>query len=187
MAKPGLGSVTEPYEMSPAQDSAEAERELKRSIHQTVKKVTEDMEKLRFNTMVAALMEFTNYLARVKEAAAVSEAGWNEATTTLLLLMAPSTPHLAEELWQMTEHEYSIHNQEWPKWDEKYIKEEEIVLVVQINGKLRDRITVPASADESQVKEIVMAGERVKAYLGNKKVVKTVYVPRRLINLVISG
>ncbi len=163
----------------------DAAHELKRTTHQTIKKVTEDQEKQRFNTMVAALMEFTNYLGKVKESALVSEKEWNDAIATLLLLLAPSTPHLAEELWQQTGHPYSIHNQKFPEWDESLLTEEEITLVVQINGKLRDRVRIAASATEDQIQQTVMERQRVKAHLDNKKVVKTIYVPGRLINLVV--
>ncbi|MCK5434409.1 MAG: class I tRNA ligase family protein, partial [Dehalococcoidales bacterium] len=117
-----------------------AVRNLQRVTHKTIRKVTEDMERLRFNTMIAALMEFTNYLSRVKEAGNVSDSDWRGSIDALLLLLAPTAPHLAEELWQRTGHSYSIHNQSWPVWDKELAKDEEITLVVQVNGKLRDRI-----------------------------------------------
>ena len=140
---------------SPA-DKEQAERALSRVTHQTIRKVTQDLERLRLNTMIAALMEFTNYLARVKEEGAVSVSAWKEASDTLLLLLAPTSPHLAEELWQQMGHSYSIHNQSWPKWDEELAKEEEITLVVQVNGKLRDRITVPASITEAEARKLAL-------------------------------
>jgi leucyl-tRNA synthetase len=162
-----------------------AYRELQRVAHQTIRKVTEDMEKLRFNTMIAALMEFTNYLARVKETGAVTDSSWEEARDTLLLLLAPTAPHLAEELWQRTEHEYSIHNQSWPEWDEALARDEEITLVVQVNGKLRDRIMVPASITEAEARQIALERQRVKAYLEGKEITDIIYVPGRLVNLVV--
>ena len=162
-----------------------AERELSRITHQTIKKVTEDMERLRFNTMIAALMEFTNYLTKLKEAGTVNDSDWRESTAILLKLLAPTTPHLAEELWQRTGHEYSIHNQSWPQWDEEMARDEEITLVVQVNGKLRDRITVPASISEDEAKQLALERERVKAYLEGKEIVKTIYVPGRLVNVVV--
>jgi leucyl-tRNA synthetase len=164
----------------------EAERELARTMHQTIRKVTGDIDKMRFNTMLAALMEFTNDLAQVKAAGQVSPSAWKEAMATLLLLLAPTTPHFAEELWQRTGHQYSIHNQRWPKWDEALAKEEEITLVVQVNGKLRDRFTVPASITEAEAKEKALASPRVKTYLEGKAVLKTIYVAGRLVNIVIK-
>jgi leucyl-tRNA synthetase len=161
-------------------------RDLPRITHQTIRKVTEDLERFRFNTMIAALMEFTNYLAKVKEAGNITDSAWEEAIDTLLLLLVPTAPHLAEELWQRTGHDYSIHNQSWPHWDEKLAKDEEITLVVQVNGKLRDRIIVPASTTEVEAKQIAAESTRVKAYLEGREVVKEIYVQGRLVNFVVK-
>jgi leucyl-tRNA synthetase len=163
----------------------DAEKELNRLIHQTIKKVTNDMERFRFNTMLAALMEFTNYLGKVQDGGTVSISLWNEAVTILLLLLAPTAPHLTEELWEMTSHTYSIHNQSWPKWDEELTKEEEVMLVIQVNGKLRDRVAVPVSITEAEAKELALSSERIKAYVKDNKVAKIIYVPQRLVNIVI--
>ncbi|MFC1908244.1 leucine--tRNA ligase, partial [Chloroflexota bacterium] len=97
----------------------QAERDLSRVIHQTIRKVTKDIEKLRFNTMIAALMEVTNHLAKTKRTGYITDSAWEEAIDTLLLLLAPTVPHFAEELWQQKGHDYSIHNQNWPHWDEE--------------------------------------------------------------------
>jgi len=170
----------------PSADQSRAEHELARITHQTIQKVTEDLEKIRFNTMIAALMEFTNYLSRVKELGTVSLTGWKEAINTLLLLLAPTAPHLVEELWQQIGNDYSIHNQSWPRWNEELAKDEEITLVVQVNGKLRDRITVPASISETEAKQLALDSQRVKAYIEGKKIVRTIYVPGKLVNLVVK-
>jgi len=169
---------------SPA-DREKAERDLARFTHQTIRRVTQDLEKLRLNTMIAALMEFTNYLAGARDEGKINVSAWKEAIDILLLLLAPTAPHLAEELWQQTGHDYSIHNQSWPEWDEELAKDEEITLVVQVNGKLRDRIAVPASITEDEAKEKALESPRVKSYIGGKKIVKTIYVPGRLVNLVV--
>jgi len=161
-----------------------AEKELLHVTHKTIKRVTEDLERFRFNTMLAGLMEFTNYLSRMQELGNISASLWQEAITYLLLLLAPTAPHLAEELWARTGHPYSIHNQSWPKWDEELIKEEEITLVIQINGKLRDRLLVPVSITEAEAKELVLERERVKAYTHGKKIDKIIYVPGRVVNVV---
>jgi len=161
------------------------ERELARIVHQTIRKVTNDLEKMRFNTMIAALMEFTNHLARAKEAGHVTDSAWKEAIDTLLLLLAPTAPHLAEELWQRTGHDYSIHNQSWPQWDEELAKDEEITLVIQVNGKLRDRITVPVSITETEAKQKALDSQRIKPYLEDKELINTIYVPGRLVNFVV--
>ena len=183
--------VVEPYKMSVetvAEDKLtdeKAHRDLQRITHQTTRKVTEDLERLRFNTMIAALMEFTNYLAKAKETSYITTSDWKEAVGTLLLLLAPTAPHLAEELWQRTGHEYSIHNQSWPQWDEELARDEEITLVVQVNGKLRDRITVPASITEAEARQIALEREKVKAHLEGKEIVKTICVPGGLVNFVV--
>ncbi|GAG27319.1 unnamed protein product, partial [marine sediment metagenome] len=166
-------------------DIEQAQRGLLRITHQTIRKVTEDLEKIRFNTMIAALMEFTNYLTKVKEAGAVNDSGWRETTAILLKLLAPTAPHLAEELWQRTGHDYSIHNQSWPQWNEELAKDEQITLVIQVNGKLRDRITVPALITEFEAMKLAYGSQRVMAYLGGKPWIKNIYVPGRLINIVV--
>jgi len=179
-----LGGCRWEEDVVPA-DREKAGRELSRFTHQTIRRVTRDIEKLRFNTMIAALMEFTNYLAKVKEAETVGTSTWEESVDTLLLLLAPTAPHLAEELWQQTGHSYSIHNQSWPQWDEELAKDEEITLVVQVNGKLRDRIAVPVSITETEAREVALERQRVKAYLAGRKIVNIIYVPRRLVNVVV--
>ena len=166
-------------------DTAKAERDIYRVAHQTIRKVTNDLENMRFNTMIAALMEFTNYLAKVREAGAVTDSAWKESIDSLLLLLAPTAPHLAEELWQRRGHDYSIHNQSWPKWDEELAKDEEITLVIQVNGKLRDRLAVPVSITEAEARKLALESQRVKAHTEGKELVKTIYVPGRLVNLVV--
>ena len=181
--------VLEPYaarviaENKPSDDKAL--RDLERITHQTIKKVTDDLEGFRFNTMIAALMEFTNYLIKAKEIGTVADSAWRESVDTLLRLQAPTTPHLAEELWQRRGHGYSIHNQSWPQWDEELAKDEEITLVVQVNGKLRDRITVPVSIAETEAKQLALESQRVKAHLEGKEIIKMIYVPGRLLNMVV--
>jgi len=173
------------YNQDAKDNPAEKERALSRLTHQTIRKVTQDLEKLRLNTMISALMEYTNYLAKTKEEGIISDIAWKEAVDTLLLLLAPTAPHLAEELWQQIGHQYSIHNQSWPKWDEALAKEEEITLVVQVNGKLRERMAVPASITEDEAKEKALASPKVKAHTEGKKIVKVIYVPGRLVNIVV--
>ncbi len=173
-------------EYRPDETDANAERELARLTHQTIRRVTGDMDRLRFNTMLAALMEMTNELARIREAATVSKAAWDESVASLVLMLAPTAPHLAEELWQRMGRPYSIHTQRWPAWEEALAKEEEITLVVQVNGKVRDRINVPASISEDEAKAKAMASPKVKPYLDAGKLASAIYVPGRLVNLVVK-
>jgi len=160
-----------------------AERELSRFTHQTIRRVTDDMERIRFNIMIAALMEFANYLAKVAETGAVAPSAWEEAIDNLLRLLAPTTPHLAEELWQRTGREYSIHNQRWPQWDEELAKDEESTLVAQVIGKLRYRTIVPASTTEVEATQIAAGATQVKPYLDGKDY-KTFYHEKGKLKLV---
>jgi len=162
------------------------EKELQHIAHKTIKKVTEDIERFHFNTMLAALMEYTNYLQRINDLGAVSKTVWEEAIKTLLLLLSPSTPHIAEELWMLKGYDYSVHNQTWPKWDRELAKDEEVTLVIQINGKLRDKVMVPADIKEEDAKKTALDQERVKTYLAGKDIAKIVYVPQKLINIVLK-
>ncbi len=169
-----------------------AERELSRVTHQTIKKATDDIEKFHFNTMIAALMELTNRLTGVKEAGDVSSSSWQQATGILLRLLAPAAPHLAEELWQKTGREYSIHNQDWPQWDRELAKEDEVTIVLQVNGKVRDRLVVPAavanSITEAELLRLIKDNaRRINEYLEGRKIRKTIYVPdRRVANFVVK-
>ena len=163
-----------------------SEKELTHFIHKTVKKTSTDMKNLRFNTMLATLMEFSNFLSKVQEVKSVSVQLWKEAITDLLLLLAPTAPHFSEELWARTGHPYSIHNQTWPSWNEQLASEEEVTLAIQINGKLRDKIVVSASATESEVKELILVRERVKFYTEGKEISKTIYVPKRVLNILVK-
>jgi leucyl-tRNA synthetase len=168
-----------------APDAGQSRNDLQRVTHQTIRRVTGDLEKLRFNTMIAALMELSNYLSKVKDAGSVSDADWESAAETLLVLLAPTAPHLTEELWHLTGHEDSIHARDWPEWDEALAKDEEVTLVVQVNGKLRDRITVPASVSEDEALALANASTRVQAHVEGRQVVRTIYVPKKLVNVVV--
>ncbi len=162
----------------------DSDNEIRRQTHKTIKRVSEDIEKFCFNTMLAALMEFTNYLAEAREKADVDSASWSEAIKSLLLLLAPSAPHVTEELWSILGYPYSIHQQKWPVWDKNLAADVQVTLVVQINGKLRDKlIVVPGIADE-EARELALGREKVKAQLAGKKVEKIIVVPGKLVNIV---
>jgi leucyl-tRNA synthetase len=158
--------------------------ELARQTNRTIKKVTEDLEAFRFNTAIAALMEHTNYLLAIK--GEVGEEEWNDALRAFVLILAPFAPHHAEEMWAAMGESYSVHQQAWPAWNETLIVAEEITLVVQINGKLRDRIEVRADITEEAAKELALSSERVRPHVEGREIRKSVYVPGRLVNLVVS-
>ncbi len=168
----------------PAQTSEADLREVQRWTHRTVKRVTTDLERFRFNTMLAALMEFCNFLSKGWEDKTISSQGWRQAMETLLLLMAPSAPHLAEELWERAGHSYSIHNHLLPKWDEALAADEEITLVVQINGKVRDKLVVPASISEEEAREMALSSPKARLHLDNQRIARVIYVPGKLVSIV---
>ena len=163
----------------------EATRDLQRQQHRTVRAVTEDLDEFRFNTMLARLMEYTNHLQRAKEAGNIGPEAWHDAIETLILLIAPSAPHIAEELWQRTGHDYSVHNQSWPTWDEALAASETYTLVVQVNGKLRDRFDVPLDIAEPEAKELALASPKVRPHVEGHDIQRVLFVPRRLVNIVV--
>jgi len=158
--------------------------EIRRLTHKVVKRVTQDIEEFHFNTAIAALMEFSNTLRKVKDDGSASLNVWDEALKTLLLLLAPFAPHITEELWAKKGYPYSIHNQSWPQWDESLVREEEVTIVVQINGKLRDSFPVPAGLSEEEIKRMAQERPKVKSRLDSYSVIKTIYVPQKLVNFV---
>jgi leucyl-tRNA synthetase len=170
-------------EMEFAGDSA---RQLRHVTHKTIKRATEDIEHFRFNTMIAALMEMTNAMAHARDAGPVDPDAWNEGTEALLLLLSPLAPHIAEELWERTGRPYSIHRQSWPGWDEDLAREDEVTLVVQVNGKVRDRIAVPAWIDEGRAKELAIGSETVRKHIEGAEIRRVVYVPGKLVNIVVG-
>jgi leucyl-tRNA synthetase len=174
----------EDYE--PKTEDAQATKELERFTHQSIKKVTGDMDRLHLNVMIAGLMEFTNYLTKVKESANVPKKVWQHSIEALVTMTAPTAPHMAEEIWHKLGHKGSIHNHSWPLWDEELAKEDEITLVVQVNGKLRDRPTVPASISEDEAKKMALASDKVQPFTKDKTIVNVIYVPGKLVNIVVK-
>jgi leucyl-tRNA synthetase len=164
---------------------AETVRDTNRLLHQTIRKCHNDLDKFKFNTAIASLMELTNHLNKVWADASVDVESWRNCTESLLLLLAPMAPHMTEELWEITGHPYSIHQQDFPSWDDGLAAEEVVTLVVQVNGKVRDKIEVSVGIEEAEAQALAMASPRVKSLLEGKSVAKTVYVPGRLVNVVV--
>ena len=161
-----------------------ATRALRRKTHQVIRKVTEDLEDFSFNTAVAAVMELRNSLLAAQRAANVDRAVWDEAVDTMLLLLAPVSPHITEELWARRGNPYSIHQQPWPQWDEEAAREETISLIVQVNGKVRDKIDVPADTCEDEMKAVALASEKVTRWLEGKTPRQVIVVRGKLVNIV---
>ncbi len=144
------------------------------------------MEDFGFNTTIARLMEYTNALSKSKPMCWGSPV-WDEAVRTLVLLIAPVTPHMAEELWARLGQEYSIHNQAWPQWDEAMLVEDTVQIPVQVNGKVRGRITIATDAAEESIKAAALADENVQRYVEGKQIIKVIVPKGRLVSIVIRG
>jgi leucyl-tRNA synthetase len=167
-----------------ASDEA-ATRELERQRHRTIKAVTEDLDKFSFNTMLARLMEYTNHLVRAREAGNVGPTAWSAAIESLLLMIAPAAPHIAEDLWSRIGRGYSVHQQAWPSYDDALAASETFTLVVQVNGKLRDKFEAPVDISEAEARELAFASPKVQAHTEGLTIDRVLFVPRRLLNIVV--
>ena len=161
-------------------------RDLHRKVHQTIKQISHDMEHFQFNTVISALMELTNALNKAVSDKLTNTEVFDHGLETLIKLMAPVTPHISEELWSQLNNPYSVHQQPWPVADDEAILEDEITLIVQVNGKVRERLIVPATIDSESAKAQALSSENVKRYLDGKDVQKVIYVPGRLVNIVVK-
>jgi leucyl-tRNA synthetase len=144
------------------------------------------MEAFSFNTYIANLMELNNAMLKAKDTPVYGTAAWEEAVEALLLMLAPACPHIAEELWLRTGRPYSVHQQTWPVWDEAVAAEEMITLVVQVNGKVRDRIEVPVGVEQETARALALETEGAQRHKAGKQVVKVIVVPGRLVNIVVK-
>jgi leucyl-tRNA synthetase len=159
--------------------------ELKRIMHKTIKKVSQDLQTLSFNTAIAALMECINELYRIKAADTYTSTEWSWALETFQQLLAPFAPHIAEELWQALDQKGSVHVSAWPAYDEKYLAQDTRTIAIQVNGKLRGEVEIAVDTDEDAVVTAAKANEKVAAYLKGQALRKTIYVPGKLVNFVI--
>ena len=151
----------------------------------TIQRVTNDLDEFQFNTMVAALIEYVNELMKWREGKIVRTPEWREAIETLVLLMAPSTPYVAEELWERLGNPYSVHQQGWPEYDQSMTMADAVEIVVQINGKVRDRVIEPSGINEPMMRNHVLQRPKVLEVLDGREPRKVIYVPGRLVNIVV--
>ena len=156
----------------------ESSEEIKKLLHKTIKKVREDSEKLKFNTAISAMMVFV----RQAEKEGIGKAELKE----FIKLLAPYAPHLAEELWHELEEEGSVHTKEYPEFDEALVKDESIKIAVQVNGKVRAEIEIPAEASEEEVKELALSNEKIQKHLEGKELIKFIYIPGKIVNVVVK-
>lgn len=165
----------------------EADKDLRRVLHSSIKKVTNDIEtRFNFNTAISTMMELVNALYAYKEAAKEPNAGLvYEAVSDLIKMMSPFVPHITEELWRgAIDADSSVHEQSWPECDEEALKVDNVEIVLQVNGKVRGRLTVPAEATKEELEKIAMADANVQAHIGDATVRKVICVPGRLVNIV---
>ena len=161
-------------------------QELLRLTHLTIKKVTRDIEDEKFNTAVASMMEMVNGLYKIKESYGIDMLDeWRFALESLIQILAPFAPHITEELWHEMGHDDTVHVGHWPKWDEKYLKSSVMTIIVQVNGKLRAKLELPSDMDKQGVEAAALADENVQKFTNNKPPKKMVYVPGKLVNIVV--
>lgn len=156
------------------------DRDTLRKLHQTIQKVTEDLDGMRFNTAISALMELSNHLTKLP-------ARPRAVLETFVLLLSPFAPHVAEELWRALGHPDTLAYEPWPTFDPALTKADEIEVPVQINGKVRAKLTVPADIDEEGLKKTALADEKIAGQVAGKKIVKLIVVPKKLVNIVVAS
>ncbi|HAX61506.1 MAG TPA: leucine--tRNA ligase [Elusimicrobia bacterium] len=166
--------------------SQDIDENLERIKHLTIKKVTGDIrDEFHFNTAIASIMEFYNEIAR--DGGRGTREQLKDCIKTLVILLSPFAPHLCEEMWQILGHSESILKEKWPVWDETKLVQEKITIAVQINGKLRGQIEIKTDGAEKEILEIAKSDDKIKKYLENKKIIKTIFVPKKLLNIVVGG
>ena len=171
-------------ESKPAHHSRDLE--IMAATHKTIKKVSEDLHRMDFNTAIAAMMSLINELYKLKAEEPISQSdGWRFAVESLTQLLAPFAPHIAEEVWQNLGHQSSIHVTDWPAWDDKLVTEEFITLAVQVNGKVRAEIMVEVGISEAEAIDAAKADARIAALLDGQTIKMQIYVPGRLVSLVV--
>ncbi len=162
------------------------ETDLRALTHRTIRKVTNDLDAFHFNTMIAALIEYTNELMKLRETAVAETPAWREAMETLTLLMAPATPFVAEEMWSRLGNEFSVHLQQWPVYDEALVTVATVEVPVQVNGKVRDRIVIAAGAGDDEMLAAAWALPKVQEHTAGKTVMREIVVPGRLVNIIVK-
>jgi len=178
-----------PASLQPTNLPAEL-RELRRLIHKTIKKVSEDIDgRFHFNTAIAAIMELFNALSATAQDKLNLERGGplvKQGLEAIIVLLAPFVPHVASELWQELGHRETLDQIAWPSYSEEALEEEKLLIVVQVNGKVRGKITVPADVTQERIESEALADPKVIGFLNGQKVRRTIYVPRRLVNIVVE-
>jgi leucyl-tRNA synthetase len=169
----------ETMQLSASVQDAPLTEEQNRVLHKTIAAVTADIQRLEFNTAISRMMECTNYYTR-------ETVRPREALEKLVLLLSPFAPHIAEELWELLGHKQTLAYEPWPKTDERWLREDTIEVPVQVNGKLRGKVSVPAGSDQAALEAAAKTDEKIAELLAGKTIVKTIVVPGRLVNFVVK-
>ena len=176
-------TITQEFMLAEGDLPDRGDSELQALRHSVVKKVTDDLRRLNFNTAIAALMEYVNSLYKLKVDGFSSQ--WRDSIEVLVQLLSPFAPHMSAELWQQLGNGDMLDTTEWPRWDDSQLTADTITIVVQVNGKLRGKVTVPKDAAREEVESAALANENVAQFVGDKKPTKIIYVPGRLVNVVV--
>jgi leucyl-tRNA synthetase len=172
------------WQLSSALGSVALSAKQQKVVHSTIKKVSEDVHSLSFNTAIAQMMIFVNAFTGAKTRPV-------EAVRTLLVLLSPFAPHLAEELWWRLSTKFAgfeglVCEQPWPKWSDKFLAEEEVEVVIQINGKLRDKVTVRKDLEKTELERLALSSSKVRETTRDKLVRKIIVIPNKLVNVVVE-
>ena len=158
---------------------------IKKLSHKTIKKVINDLKVFKFNTAISSLMEMTNLMNKYWDERKVSQNAWKEAVKTVIVLLAPMAPHITEELWEKNGHKFSVHQENLPNWDESLAADEDITIIVQINGKLRDQFTINKNLEDREIISLALNLEKIKNILESQEIKREIYVKEKLVNFVI--
>ncbi len=183
-----LWALTHDYLNAPKGEPLDQQIKLLKTItNKTIYKVTNDIEHNYYNTAIAACMSALNDLYKQKAIGLSQNAVWQQAIETIVILIAPFSPHISEQLWHELGHSTTIHHDSWPELDEQYLKSDDLTIAVQVNGKLRGEVTLPSNQTEADIVAAAKADPKVASYLSGHNILKTIYVPSRIVNFVIQA
>jgi leucyl-tRNA synthetase len=177
--------VNDTWTENPATVDPKESQAVERLRHKTIKRVTEDLSSFRFNTALAAMMECNNILVKQQHSEIAHSTAYRQTLETMIQLLAPFAPHITEELWHLIGHTDSVHSTAWPTFDEAMTQDVTFTLVIQVNGKVRERIEVASDISEAEVRKLAMTNNKVATFIGENTIQKVIYIPGRLVNIVV--
>ena len=166
--------------------TSKKDQQLERELHKLIRVVSQRIENFRFNTMISALMEFVNQLWERYQTGNWRTETYHQVLETLIILLAPAAPYIAEELWHQAGHEDSVHMQNWPQWDEKLAEDETVQIPIQVNGRVRALVEVVKGADQKEVERAAFGSPKIQQHIGDGKVNEVIFVPGKIMNILID-